>query len=192
MPHIAVGFTYFLGVAPPPPIPAPSGSLTFDDFESYTLDSLLAGLNSGSNEWDNTTPLAAYFAPATYIDIQATDDFENYTVDTIITGSNSIQSGSGLWNDEYPYQGHDSVWGYFYDSFSEYETGSALNGSGSYLNTSTRRKWAGDWVARRLETGITSFDDFSLYTTGSLLSGSGYTPRPDWPWNGNWDTKNMT
>lgn len=49
-------------IPPSPPIPTPVGNITFDDFDSYTALISLNGLNSGSNEWDNTTPLVAYFA----------------------------------------------------------------------------------------------------------------------------------
>jgi hypothetical protein len=174
------------------PIPPPSGSLTYDDFESYNENDLLEGLNKGTNEWNNITPLAAYFAPEAYLGIRDKDDFELYIENTIVTSSNMIQGGTGDWLNTTVYYGYDNVWSYTHDSFVYYPEGGLLNNTGSYIENTTRRKWTGDWITKETNTGIQSWDNFTLYTTSTILSGSGETPDSRWPWNGNWDTRNLT
>jgi hypothetical protein len=173
-----------------PPIPSPSGSITYDDFDSYFVNIALNGLNSGSNEWDNKSPLAAYVASEGYAAIKAGDSLGEYTDGTVLTASNMIMGGFGWWSGSYAFNGYDNIWSVTYDTFEFYDADTFINGSGSYVENTTLRRWTGGWIGRRQIFGMVSHDDFELYSADSDLSGSGETPNVLWPWNGNWTSRN--
>lgn len=98
---IEVGTTS--SIPPIPPIPEPVGSITYDDFKSYVPLTLLEGLNSGSNEWSNITPLTKYVTKGiTFIGIQEWDDFNSYAEGSSLNPS-LTGAGGGMWSGSYNY-----------------------------------------------------------------------------------------
>lgn len=187
-----VRFGVMYPVSGPPPIPAPSGSLTFDDFNSYTALDLLNGLNSGSNEWDNITSLAAYFSREAFIGIKEWDDFNYYTTGTSLSAS-MPGSGSEEWSGSYDYYGRESFISIkATDTFDTYTLGTSISGSNAGSG-SNLWGWGGAWDTREQDFlwGIKVFDNFSTYTVGLTISGSGGAPYAKWnnTWTGNWDNR---
>lgn len=175
MPHIAFSFTYFsgtLGPAPPPPIPEPVGTMSFDDFKSYTPLISLNGLNSGSNEWNNTTTLAAYFVSASWKIILAQADFKPYTTGTTIIPSLG-GSGSGLWDNTYDYYGAYTFRGTTgFDDLESYSVDSLLSGSEGGISQSVSVGWSGAWWTDTSWRAIRALDTLETYVVGDPLSGS--------------------
>lgn len=190
---IRAGFTYSIGgAAPVPPIPAPVASMSYDDFNSYTALVFLNGLNSGSNEWDNTTPLAAYFSRQAYNGVWTADDFSGYSVDTVLSAS-LVGSGSNEWSSSYDYYGREAYYGIKATEYFEgYSTGSTVSGS-NLGSGSNLYGWSGSWDTRETKYlyGIKVYDDFSTYTLDQPVSGSDGYPYEKWnnTWSGSWDSR---
>ena len=173
-------------------IPSPSGSLTFDDFDSYTDAEELDGLNSGSNEWDNTSPLAAYFARESFYGIKEWDDFNSYAADTSLSAS-MPGSGSPEWSGSYDYYGREAFFGIkMQEYFKAYDTGSTVSGSNAGTS-SVVWGWNGAWNSRTTtyRYGIRLYEDFSTYTIETSVSGSDGYPYEKWNnvWSGSWDNR---
>ena len=98
--------------------------------------------------------------------------------------------GTGWWKDVYVSVGVDSWWREFYDDFESYYANTFISGSGSYTGTTTNRKWSGNWLGKTQTYGMEAYDDFELYAADVFISGSGYTPNSNWPWNGDWTSRN--
>jgi len=179
---------------PPPPIPPPVGNITYDDFKSYTSLISLNGLNSGSNEWDNTTPLAAYFAREAFVGIKDFDNFNDYAADTSLSSS-LTGLGSGSWRNTYNYYGREAFVGI---KATEYMEGYSVNDNVNGLNLGSGSLggiwgWDGAWVSRtdKFLYGIKVYDDFSTYSVSSNLNGQNGYPYEKWnnTWNGDWVVK---
>ena len=188
--RITFGFTYGIGEVPVPPIPAPVASMSYDDFNSYTALVLLNGLNSGSNEWDNTTPLAAYFSRESWAGIKEWDDFNSYTVDSSLSAS-LAGSGSEEWSGSYDYYGREAYTGIkATDQFYGNATGSTI--SGSNLGTGSNLSgWSGSWISRtdKFLYGIKVYDNYNSVTIGQDVSGSSGFYLYNNTWADNWDTR---
>jgi hypothetical protein len=156
----------------PNPVPAPVGTMSFDDFNSYANLALLNGLNSGSNEWDNTTELAAYFAREAYIGIKEWDDFNSYASGSLLSAS-LAGSGTGSWSGSYDYYGRVPRIGIrVLDTFESYVTESSVNGLVGGTTNNQGIPWIDPWGGRSVWYGIQALDTFATYASGSNVSGS--------------------
>lgn len=175
-------------ITPNPPIPPPTGSITFDDFESYATSASLYWLNSGSNEWDNKTALAAWVArTASYANIREWDNFTTYTVSSSLSAS-LAGSGSGPWSGVYDYYGRYAWNGIKYFDYMVYTASTFICGSmgGEMWNNET---WAEPWLGKSIWTGTKAYDNFSTYVVGNPISESNDQPDPRYqdfssPWTG--------
>jgi len=168
--------------SPIPPIPSPSGSITYDDYESYIPLALLNGLNSGSNEWANITPLTNYAARIIFFGIKSWDNFDSYTPGASLNLF-LIGSGSGAWVGN-NYYGRGTFIGIKnQDNFITYVAGANISGS------SGGSDWTTIWDGRSMYSGIQAFDNFELYSAGADLDGSNAYPYGQYvkfsgPWSG--------
>ncbi len=176
------------GPTPPEPIPAFSGSVLFDGniigaINTYDSGSYLNGLNSGSNEWNNVTPLASYVANIHFITVMANDgniagDISNYSSASLLNGLNG---GNLVWDSAYDYVAAFTYYGVkAYDSptliFNLYETGSYNNISGGYsIGIENGGEWVSSYLDITLEIGVQGFDRISgsYYIMGTEVNGSG-------------------
>ena len=173
---------------PPPPIPPPVGNITYDDFKSYTSLISLNGLNSGSNEWDNTTPLAAYFAREAFVGIKEFDNFNDYAADTSLSSS-LTGLGSGSWRNTYNYYGREAFVGIKeFDNFNDYAADTSLSssltglGSGSWRNTY-------NYYGREAFVGIKATEYMEGYSVNDNVNGLNLGSGSlggIWGWDGAW------
>jgi len=175
---------------PIPPIPPPIDSMSFDTFDYYPPNVLITGLNSGSNEWNNKSPYAAYYGKENFAAIQNTDKFELYVENTIISTS-MAGTGSGTWSSSlYDYAGREVVHGIMVaDYFNRgYTIGAEVTASDTGWTSSII--WIGSWEARTNDIGIKAYDDFTAYNIGDFVSGSNANPNFRYPYfTGPWDAR---
>jgi len=75
-----------------PPVPAPDGPITWDNFVSYSIDLELEGLNKGTNEWNSTTVSASYIVHEPYVGVKMVDNANDYSASI---GVNALNGGTG-------------------------------------------------------------------------------------------------
>ena len=177
--------------SPIPPIPAPVGTMSFDIFDYYTPDVFLDILNSGSNEWNNTTPLAAWSARTAYSGIKEWDNFTTYTVSSSLSPS-LAGSGSGAWSGVYDYYARYTYKGTKnFDVLDGYTTGTFVSGSAGGLKFDNT-PWTPAWNGRSIWYGIKAYDNFSEYTLSLEVHGSGSQPDPRYQsFSSNWSARNV-
>jgi hypothetical protein len=155
-----------------PPIPAPVDSMSYDDFNSYDAFLDLNGLNSGSNEWDNTTPLAAYVAGVNYASITNLDYFNEYNPHTSLYQTMS-GGGEGGWSGSYDYYGITNYTNIrAIDEFEEYTVDTPISESNLGRGDQAYPAWSGSWSGVTFYERVLAWDDFETYTVDTLLSGS--------------------